>query len=277
MENFLLVYIQVLLLTLAAPIVLGLAVWAIQRLFCYLVGAGVGRPILLGASSLATFLRESGHMCACLIFFHRITDIKLLDLRDPDGELGFVEHSYDPRNPIALLGNLFYALFPVILGLSVVLVILLVSFRGVIGPFFDEVALLGEMGGDFADYARLTWDFLPRMFTERTSGLPSAILGAVLLLAIVLGIHVDPRELVDSFSGAIVYAVLALVVTGIFVFPGERVTRIALGGLRSFAASVTALLLVVLLFAAMLAAFGAVVFLIRTLFGLDAPRRDREY
>jgi len=134
-----------------------------------------------------------------------------------------------------------------------------------------------QISGGFADYARLTWDFLPRMFTERTSGLPSAILGAVLLLAIVLGIHVDPRELVDSFSGAIVYAVLALLVTGIFVFPGERVTRIALGGLRSFAASVTALLLVVLLFAAMLAAFGAVVFLIRTLFGLDAPRRDREY
>ncbi|MBQ3483757.1 MAG: hypothetical protein IJA78_06230 [Clostridia bacterium] len=277
MENILFVYLQLLLLTLAVPVVFGVAVFAIQRLFCNLVGAGVGRPLLLGASALSTLLREVGHMCACVIFFHRITDIKLLDLRDPDGELGFVEHSYNPRNPIALLGNLFYALFPVILGLLAVLVILLACFRGVISPFFDEVALLGERGGGFADYARLAWDFLPRMFTERSSGVFSAVVGALLLLAIVLGIHVDVRELADSFSGLLVYAVLALVASGILVFSGERVTRIALGGLRSFATGVTALFLAVLLFAVVLVALGAAVFLIRTLFGLDAPRRDREY
>lgn len=276
MENFLFVYLQLLLLTLAVPIVLGVAVWAVQRLFCHLVGAGIGRPLLLGVSAFSTLLREVGHMCACVIFFHRITDIKLLDLRDPDGELGFVEHSYNPRNPIALLGNLFYALFPVILGLLAVLVILLACFRGVIAPFFGEVAQLGELGGGFADYARLTWDFLPRMFEDRSSGLFSAIVGAALLLAIVLGIHVDPRELFDSFTGMLVYAVLALAVTGVLVFPGERVTRIALGGLRSFATGVTALFLAVLLFAAALAALGALVFLIRTLFGLDAPQLTRE-
>ena len=276
MENILFVYLQLLLLTLAVPVVFGVVVWAIQRLFCHLVGAGVGRPLLLGASALSTLLREVGHMCACVIFFHRIIDIKLLDLRDPDGELGFVEHSYNPRNPIALLGNLFYALFPVVLGLLAVLVILLTCFRGVIAPFFDEVAQLTQTGGGFADYARLCWDFLPRMFAQRSSGIFSAVVGAILLLAIVLGIHVDPRELFDAVSGLLVYAVLAFAGAGILVFSGERVTRIALGGLRSFATGVTALFLAVLLFAAALAALGALVFLIRTLIGLDAPRPTRE-
>ena len=278
MENFLSVLLQLLLLTLAPPIALGLAVWAANRLFCYLVGDGAARPFLLGALALSTLLREVGHMCACLLFFHRIDDIRLLDLHAPDGELGFVEHSYRPRNPVALLGSLFYALFPVIVGLFAVLVILLCCFRGVLGPFFGEVALLGESGAGFSDYARVTFDFLPRLFTARASGVFSAVVGSVLLLAIVSGIHVSPRELADSISGLLLYGVLCLVATAIFGLPGERVTRIAIGGVRTFSTAVTALLLVVCLFAAVLLALGALVFLVRTLFGLDAnaPIQDRE-
>ena len=266
MENFFAVYIQVILLTLAVPILFGTVVWAVQRLFCYLVGADGARPLLLGVSALSTLLREVGHMCACLIFFHRIVDIKLLDLHAPDGELGFVEHSYNPRNPLALLGNLAYALFPVVIGLFTVLVTLLGCFRGVLFPFFDEVALLGERGAGFAEYARVSFEFLPRMFTERTSGLFSAAVGALLLLAVVLGIHVDPRELRDALSGGAVYAALALVVSAVLIFPGARITRIALGGLRSFATGVTALFLVVLAFAAVLAALGFAVFVVRNVF-----------
>ncbi len=275
MGEFLSCFASLLLLTLAPPVVLGLAVWLCQRTFCIFVGEYSGRPLLLAASALSTPLREAGHALGCMLFFHRIEDMCLFNANDPDGELGFVEHSYNPRNPIALLGNLAYALAPVALGLFAVLIVFLSCFRGVIGPFFDEIALLREGSAGFADYARTTFSLIPQMFGGGTAGVVSKIIGTVLLVLICLGIHVTPRDLADAFSGFLIYAGVAALTSFVLVLFDVRVVRMVIAGLGSFATAVTALFAVVLLAAAALLAVGAVFFLIRTLFELDRVESDK--
>ena len=274
MGNFLSCFASLLLLTLAPPVILGVVVWLCQRLFCIFVGEYSGRPLLLAASAVSTPLREAGHALACVLFFHTIEDMCLFSANDPDGELGFVEHSYNPRNPVALLGNLAYALAPVALGLFAVLVVFLSCFRGVIGPFFDEIALLSAEGAGFAEYVHTTFSLIPQMFAGGTAGIVSKIIGTALILFICLGIHITPFELADAFSGLLIYTGVAALASFVLALLDVRVVRMVTASLGGFATAVTALFAVVLLAAAALLAVGGVVFLIRTLFELDRTGAD---
>jgi hypothetical protein len=128
--------------------------------------------------------------------------MQLLNLNDPNGEFGFVEHSYNPRNPVALLGNFFYALGPVILGLVATLLIFLTCFRGVLPAYVDEIRALGESGAGVGAYLSSVFSLLPKMFTAGNAGAAWRIVGCVLLLLLSLGIHISPAELFEAVSGS---------------------------------------------------------------------------
>lgn len=280
MGTFLITYIRVLLFTTAAPLLFGVVCCFCNRLFCLLVGHESGRPLMLAVSVLSTPLREAGHAIFAVLFCHRIEGIALFTLRGEEGELGYVEHSYNPRNPVALLGNLFFAAGPVSVGLFAVLIVLLVFFRGTTDLFFSEVAALGEAAAldpsavSFADCARTALHLLPDLFRAPGAAWPLRVLGCLLLFALVEGIYISPVELRDAWSGLLVWGGVLLAFTGVISMFGPRLPRIVLMGLRSFSTGVTALFSVVLVFDVCLLAVGCVVFLVRQLFGLDAQRGE---
>jgi hypothetical protein len=258
------------------PVLFGLAVWGCRQAYCFFVGEDAGRPLILAASALSTLLRELGHAMMAVLTLHRIEDFCLLNVYDPDGELGFVEHSYNPRNPIAVLGNFFYALGPVVTGLGTVLLIFLICFHGVLPPFFEEIAALGEAGAGFGAYAEAALSLIPKMFSTGEAGVFGKIVGCLLLLAICFCAHVTPAELMDAISGFFVFALFAALSTGILLLFDDRVMRIAISGFRTYATVLTALFLVVLLFAVAAVAIGFLFGVLRTLFNLDGISEDRE-
>ena len=274
--SFLASFAQILMLCCLPPVLFGLAVWGCRQAYCFFVGEDSGRPMILAASVLSTPLRELGHAAMAVLTFHRIEDFCLLNVYDANGELGFVEHSYNPRNPIAVLGNLFYALGPVVTGLATVLLVFLICFHGVLPPFFEQVAALGEAGAGFGAYAKTALSLIPKMFASGEVGVFGKILGCLLLLAICFCAHVTPAELMEAISGFLVFAVLAALSTGILLLFDERVMRIALSGFRTCATVVTALFLVVLLFSAAAVAIGFLFGVARTLFNLDGVPEDHE-
>ncbi|MBQ8356635.1 MAG: hypothetical protein IJX39_02380 [Clostridia bacterium] len=269
MGTFLSSFIEMIFLSCLPPVLFGLAVWGCRQLYCWFVGDDSGRPLILAASALSTPVRELGHAMMAILSFHRIEDMCLLNLHDPDGELGFVEHSYTPRNPLAVLGNFLYALGPVVTGLGAILLIFLICFNGVLPPFFGEVAALGEQGAGFKEYALTALSLIPDMFGAGEANVWGRIIGCVLLLAVCLGVHITPAELTDALSGFLIFSLLLAFSVGVLMLFDDRVMRIALSGFRTYATAVTALFLVTLLFAAAMVALGFLFGVVRTLFNID--------
>ena len=264
MGDFISLYLQILLYTVGPILAFGLAAWFARQLFVRLIGSHSGRRVLLTTLAPSTPLREAAHVATAVLFFQRIEAVRFLDLRAPDEELSYVERSYLPRNPLAQLGNFFYAIAPAVLGLVVVFAIFMLCFGGVMESFFSALSALPETGG-LGDYLLAALELFPAIFFSADVSVFFRIFGAVLLLLLSMGIFVSLGELLDGLFGAVLYAVLALAVTGVLLLLDARVQRVALEGLRAFATGVIALYIPVLLALLLLLVFAAAFFVIRKL------------
>lgn len=267
MLDFLSIYLQILFLSVVPLLCFGLLSSFGVRLFSRLLGPFSGAPFQKFFFAFTTPVRVAGHVMAAVLFWHRIEGVRFLKLNAQDGELGFVEHSYHPRNPVALLGNFFYALTPALLSLGLALSVFLLCFDGVIEELVATLSAL-EGSGSFADYARAAWGLLPAMFSGMKGHAFTKILGAALLLLLSTGAFVSLAELAQALSGALLYAGVTFLGTGVLYLLDARVQRVTLGAFRAFATGVTALFLPLLLALCALLVFAAVFFLIRKLYAV---------
>lgn len=265
MGTFLSCFLQVLLLTCGPSLIFGVALSFCRALFVMMVGEE-HRRFLLVALAPSTPLRELGHALFAILFFHRVTDARFLDLHDPDGELGYVEHSYNPRNPVAILGNFFYILGPLVIELFAVYSVYWICFGRVMINFRAELAAIAEAGGGFADYCRASLTLPGAMFRADVA-IPLKILGAALLLLLCMGLFVTIRDLLDALTGFGIYAFFAALAAAVLSLFDNRVRGAAIDGLRAFAVSVTALWLAAFLAVAVWLVLGALLWLFRVLFG----------
>lgn len=79
-----------------------------QKAVCYATGF-IGTPI-----------HELSHALLCLVFLHRIDEIKLFQFDDGSGVLGYVNHSYNKRNVYQQMGNYFIGIAPILVGTLIV-------------------------------------------------------------------------------------------------------------------------------------------------------------
>lgn len=72
---------------------------------------------------LGTPIHEVSHALFCILFNHKIDDMKLLDLRSNNGVIGYVTHSYDVRSWYQQAGNFFIGVAPILVGSVIIYLI----------------------------------------------------------------------------------------------------------------------------------------------------------
>jgi len=99
----------------------GLVLYVLARFTrnTFVRSAGIKADVIF-TGWLGTPVHELGHALFCIIFRHRIDDIKLYNPNPEDGSLGYVNHSFDPGSAYQRIGNFFISAGPIILG-SIVL------------------------------------------------------------------------------------------------------------------------------------------------------------
>lgn len=73
-----------------------------------------GRTVCILTGLVGTPVHEGAHALACLIFGHRIHEIRLFSINPDDGVLGYVRHSCNPKSFYQRLGNFFIGTAPVV-------------------------------------------------------------------------------------------------------------------------------------------------------------------
>lgn len=65
---------------------------------------------------LGTPVHELGHALFCLLFGHKIEEVRFFKPDKNTGALGYVYHKWNPKNPWQVLGNFFIGIGPMIIG-----------------------------------------------------------------------------------------------------------------------------------------------------------------
>jgi hypothetical protein len=208
------------------------------------------RGFLLAFGWLGTAVHELSHALFCLLFGHKIAELKLFDPGAKSGSLGFVRHAYDQRNPYHQLGNLFIAIGPVLVGAAALTAaaVLLLGGGDLGAPFAGDGRALG--GGPSAGaLARRILESAQALAALVASGGPPGWwrVAAFAYLAIAIGslMGMSREDLVGALPGlAAAIALLLLVnlvaalVAGATLTP--RIWDAALGLATAYAVLVAA-------------------------------------
>lgn len=108
--------------------------FTLRKLYSY------GKPRLMFISAfIGTPIHELSHAFFCVLAGHKITKIKLLQFNGSD-TLGYVKHTYNPRNIFHQCGRFFIGIAPLIGGLGAVVFISLTLF-----PSIDFIGFIEDI------------------------------------------------------------------------------------------------------------------------------------
>jgi hypothetical protein len=214
----------------------------------------LGRGWYLGLFGwLGTIVHELGHAIFCMIFGHKITEIKLFSPDPETGTTGYVKHSYNRTNIYQLVGNFFIGIGPILLG-TVVIFLLAYGLLG-LNPFnasgnFNFASSQLNSWDSFRELLQSLWNSSGHLFREifAWEHLSSWQLYAFIYLVFAVGssITLSPSDIKAALVGFSVIAVLVFLLNLGTVWAGNYITD-AVTGIGSYYAQFYTLVFLIIL------------------------------
>lgn len=179
---------------------------------------------------IGTPVHELGHAFFCLIFGHRINEIKLFSPNSDDGTLGYIRHSYNKKSIYQRIGFFFIGAGPILFG-SIVLYGLLYAFL----PNYQEITgmlpSVNFTNSGITDWMKDTgnlfsagMDFMIHVFKAENFIQLSFWIFLYLSFCISSHMQLSPPDLKSMFSGLITILLILLVINLLIMFLGYDFT-----------------------------------------------------
>lgn len=208
--------------TLGVIVVFGLLIALCRKAFCKITGDN-GTKILLITGVVGTPIHELSHALMCIIFGHKIVDMKLYQPNSDDGSLGYVRHSYNKRNLYHQIGNFFIGIAPIVCGSAVILLLMCLLVPSLYYEVTTELQFVGLLSmnlfdlSTYAGYFDLFWEIIYEIFDFTNISNISWWLFIVLSLMISSHMELSTADIKGGFKGFL-YLSGVLVITDIILY-----------------------------------------------------------
>lgn len=208
MIDFLIGYLCQIGLTVGIIALFGFVIASLRKAFCVICGRG-GNKILLATGIVGTPIHELSHALMCIIFGHKITEIKLYQPSGRDGALGYVTHSYNRKNLYHQIGNFFIGTAPIVVGSGVLVLLMGLLLPHAFDTMITDLSGISEIG-DFFPFVISVMEsiFLDAMDTWQP--------WVFIVLAIMIAGHMEMSgaDIKGSLGGLGILSFLWLLVSG---------------------------------------------------------------
>lgn len=209
----------------------GLAIWLLNRVFYRLMGKH-GRAAGIAAGCIGTPVHELGHAFFCVIFGHKIVELKLFQPSGKGGALGYVKHTFNKKNLYHQIGNFFIGTGPIIFGSGALwLLMLLLQPRlqaeliGKGNALFSNPDILSLSSAGY--FVKALREIIVTFFSAEFLADPLWWLFMIFASSIVLHMSLSPADIKSSSLGFGLIAALLLIMNVILYFVNLHVMLLA--------------------------------------------------
>lgn len=158
-----------------------------------------GRKAIYITGIVGVPIHELSHLIVALLFGHKIKEVKFFQVNNENRTLGYVNHSYNPRNIYHQIGNFFIGVAPIICG-SLIIILLLKIF--VPASLENTTDLLNANG---------IFKFLRSIFSLNNFKRPEFYLFLYLVFSICSHISLSKADIKGAFIGVIFIFIILLI------------------------------------------------------------------
>ena len=259
--EFLLGFLMQLIYTVGIIFLFGWVIALMRRGFCGIAGLG-GPKILLATGIIGTPVHELSHAAMCLLFGHKITEVKLYTPKAQDGSLGYVSHTYNKKNIYHQIGNFFIGVAPIMLGGSAIILLLALLLPNAYDTVSYEISAFANSDLDnlpIADFFGLIGTSITEIFSPDSLSIWQGWVFIILAIMISTHMEMSGSDIKSSFTGLIFLIIFALLVEGAVYLISPTAFHAITGATASFGFSLAAILSLSALFLFLLIIVAAII------------------
>lgn len=175
---------------------------------------------------IGTPVHEIGHAFFCILFRHKISEIKLFKPDPSTGTLGYVSHVYNKRNIYHLAGNFFIGIGPLLFGsLIIVFLIFLISDLRINKLIFsaniDYTSIFSDIGVFYEKFIISIKDIITTISKIAEPSSWKFWISAYVAICITSHMELSWSDIKGAWAGAVIIFLLAFIFSIILTYTGK--------------------------------------------------------